>query len=94
MTAEDDPCAVLDQVLDRGDGGADAGVVGDFLVIIKRHVEIDSHEYLLPHKIVSLEISHALLRHFKVRILDQNDHRRGKRGRELELGEPIDRWKL
>lgn len=64
MTAEDHFGAVLDQVLDRRHGGADAVVVGDLLVFIQGHVKIHPHEHSLPFDVVLLEVAHTLLRHF------------------------------
>ncbi|GJM88961.1 hypothetical protein PR202_ga05548 [Eleusine coracana subsp. coracana] len=44
VAGEDDLGAVADEVLDGGDGGADAGVIGDVLVVVERHVEVGAHE--------------------------------------------------
>lgn len=38
--------AVLDQQLEGGDGGADAGVVRDLLVLVQRHVQVGTHQHL------------------------------------------------
>ena len=44
MTAENDLCAAFTQELDRGEGGADSGVVGDDAAI-DRHVEINADKH-------------------------------------------------
>ena len=40
MRRQQDLGAVVDEVLERGDGGADAGVVGDLEVLVERDVEV------------------------------------------------------
>lgn len=62
VAGEDDLGALLEEELDGGDGGADAGVIGDLLGIIKRDVEVGAHEHLLPLQIRLAEGAHAPLR--------------------------------
>lgn len=40
--------AVLDEELERGDGGPDACVIRDVLVLVQRHIKIGPHQYLHP----------------------------------------------
>ena len=50
MGAEEHPGALLDQMLDGGEGFADAGVVGDRLravLLLKWHVVIDADKHAL-----------------------------------------------
>ena len=63
MAGEDDLGALLEEVLDGGDGGADAGVVGDVLVVVERHVEVGPHEHALPLELRGAEVPDALLGH-------------------------------
>ena len=51
VAGEDDLGALLEEELDGGDGRADAGVVGDLLGVVERHVEVGAHEHLLPLQI-------------------------------------------
>lgn len=62
VAGEDDLGALLEEELDGGDGGADAGVVGDLLGIVERDVEVGAHEHLLPLQIRLAEGAHAPLR--------------------------------
>ena len=52
--------AVLDQVLQSGNGSADAGVVGD-LAVLERHVQISSHEHTLAFERLLPEIADGQL---------------------------------
>lgn len=61
MTDEDDPGAVVNEVLDGWDGGTDAGVVGDVLAVVEGHVEVGTHEDAFPLEVRCGEIAHALL---------------------------------
>ena len=61
VTGEDDPCAVVNEVLDGWDGGADAGVVGDVLVVVQGHIEIGTEEHFLPLQIRLRQVANALL---------------------------------
>lgn len=61
VTGEDDLGALLEEELDGGDGGADAGVIGDLLGVVERDVEVGAHEHLLPLQIRLAEGSHAPL---------------------------------
>jgi len=63
VAGEDDLGALADEVLDGGDGGADAGVVGDVLVLVERHVEVGAHEDALPLEVGLREVPDALLGH-------------------------------
>lgn len=63
MAGEDDSGAILDQVLDGGDGGADPGVIGDVLVVVERHIKVGPHEHLLPLQGGAGQVAHALLGH-------------------------------
>lgn len=63
MAGEDDLGAVGEEVLDGGDGGADAGVVGDVLVVVERHVEVGPHEHALALEVGGGEVADALLGH-------------------------------
>jgi hypothetical protein len=40
VAAEDDLGPVAYEVLDGGDGGVDAGVIGNVLAVVERHVEV------------------------------------------------------
>jgi hypothetical protein len=51
VASEDDLGALLEEELDGGDGGADAGVIGDLLGVVERDVEVGAHEHLLPLQI-------------------------------------------
>ena len=51
MRNETDRRAAFEQHADRGQRGADAGVVGDRARIVQRHVEVDAHEHALPARI-------------------------------------------
>ena len=53
----------LDEVLDGGYGGPDAGVVGDVLVLVERHVEVGTHEDALALEVGLREVLDALLGH-------------------------------
>lgn len=63
MAREDDFGAVLDEVFDGGNGGADSGVVSDVLVVVERDVEVRPHEHLLSFQVRRRQVAHALLRH-------------------------------
>ena len=58
---DEDLGAVLDEVLDGGDGGADAGVVGDLEVLVEGHVEVAAHEHGLALEVSLLEVADGLL---------------------------------
>mmetsp|Transcript_11079 Transcript_11079/g.26960 ORF Transcript_11079/g.26960 Transcript_11079/m.26960 type:complete len:493 (+) Transcript_11079:174-1652(+) len=53
--------AHLDEVLEGGDGGADAGVVGDLHVLVEGHVEVAAHEHRLPLELCFRQVSDGLL---------------------------------
>lgn len=61
MGGDENLGAVLDEVLERGDGGADAGVVGDLHVGVEGHVEIATHEHSLALEVSLLEVADGLL---------------------------------
>ena len=44
MGADDDPRALVQEIVDGGQGRPDAGVVGNVSLVIERHVEIDAQE--------------------------------------------------
>lgn len=92
MAREDDFGAVLDEVLDGGNGGADSGVVGDVLVVVERDVEVGPHEHLLSFQVRRSQVAHALLRHRHHPSRDPPDpHRRHPRRhirRQQRVGRP------
>jgi hypothetical protein len=55
--------AVVAQVGDRGQGGADAGVVGDGAVVVLGHVEVDPHQHALAAQFGTAEAGQGTLRH-------------------------------
>jgi hypothetical protein len=61
VAGEDDLGALPEEELDGGDGGTDAGVVGDLLGVVERHVEVGADEHLLPLQIRLPEGAHAPL---------------------------------
>ena len=61
VAGEDDLGALLEEELDGGDGGADAGVIGDLLGVVERDVEVSAHEHLLPLQIRLAECADAPL---------------------------------
>ena len=61
MAGQDDLGALLEEELDGRDGCADAGVVGDLLGVVERHVEVGAQEHLLPPEIRLPEGAHAPL---------------------------------
>ena len=63
MSGEDDFSAIVDQVLDCGNGGTDSRIVSDCLIVIERYIEISSNENLLPFQISRGQVSDALLGH-------------------------------
>ena len=69
MGGDEDLGAVLHEVLEGGDGGADAGVIGDHAVL-EGDVEVAAHEHSLALEIVLLEVADGLL-------LGLNRRRRG-----------------
>lgn len=67
MAGQDDLGALPHQELDGGNRRADAGVVGDLLAVIQRHVQIGAEEHLLPLQIRLRQGAHApLARHFSL----------------------------
>src|SRR5579862_1527960 len=44
MRQQNDASAACEQELDRGQGGPDAGVIGDRPRAIERHVEVDAYQ--------------------------------------------------
>ena len=61
MAGQDDLGTLLHQELDGGHGRADAGVVGDLLAVVQRHVEVGAEENLLPLQIRLRQGAHAPL---------------------------------
>jgi len=55
--------ALLREVLEGGDGSADAGVVGDVEVRVQRDVEVAANEDGLALEILLGEVADGLLRH-------------------------------
>ena len=51
---QDDARAVADELLDRGQRGADARVIGDDAVF-DRHVEVDAHQHLLASRVERID---------------------------------------
>ena len=61
MASQDDLGAFLREELDGRDRGADAGVVGDVLVVVQGHIEIGTEEHFLPLQIRLRQVANALL---------------------------------
>jgi len=57
VTGENNFGAMTHQVLDSGDSSADPGVISDLQVIIKRHVQIHSHEHSLALQIGLFQVT-------------------------------------
>ena len=57
------PGAVVDQVTHGGQGGPDAGVVGDGASIVEGNVEVDPHQHPLAAEFVGAEAGEGSLRH-------------------------------
>ena len=55
--------ALADQVVDGGQGGADAGVVGDRAVVVERYVEVHPHQHALAAQVIGGEAGQGSLRH-------------------------------
>jgi hypothetical protein len=51
------------EVVDRGQGSADAGVVGDGAGVIERYVEVDPHQHALAAQLIGAEAGQGSLRH-------------------------------
>ena len=51
MRGDHDTGAGVEQALERGQGGADAAVVGDVAVLVERHVEVGPDEDPLPGEV-------------------------------------------
>ena len=60
---EDHLGALADQVVDRGQGGADAGVVGDGTGIVQGHIEVNPHEDAFAAQVAGSEAGQRTLRH-------------------------------
>ena len=58
---QDDAAAVVKDLLYGRDGGADAGVVGDLVLVVKRNVEVDPDEGLFICKAVLAELAHIVI---------------------------------
>src|SRR5580658_3876459 len=58
MAHEDRFAAVGEDLFDGGDGGADAGVVGNIVFVIKRDVEVDPDEGFFVGKGMLGELAH------------------------------------
>lgn len=63
VAGEDDFSAVLDEVLDGGDGSSNPGVVSDVLAIVEGYVEVSPNEHLLPLEVSPGQIPDALFGH-------------------------------
>ena len=63
VSGQDHLGALADQVVDRGQGSADAGVVGDDTRIVQGHVEINPHENAFAAQVAGLEAGQGTLRH-------------------------------
>ena len=55
--------ALADQVVDRGQGSTDAGVVGDRTGIVQGHVEVNPHENAFAAQVAGVEAGQGTLRH-------------------------------
>lgn len=75
---EQDLGAVLQQVLQRGDGGADARVIRDLQRLVERHVQVRAHEHALALKVRLRQIADGLLRRLHHQAGAGEAHRRGK----------------
>src|SRR5258708_6696148 len=57
---QDDATAVFQHLFDGGDGGPDAGVVGDLELVVERNVEVDADDGFFIGKAVLAEWAHKL----------------------------------
>jgi len=60
---EDHLGALAGEVVDGGQGGADAGVIGDGAGIVEGHVEVDPNQHALAAQFISGEAGQGALRH-------------------------------
>lgn len=60
VRAENDFCAVLHQILDRGKRTLNAVFVGDPVVLIQRHIEINAHQAAFA---LDVDVRNGLLVH-------------------------------
>ena len=63
VSRQDHLGALADQVVDRGQGGADAGVVGDRTGLVQGHVEINPHENAFAAQVAGVKAGQGTLRH-------------------------------
>ena len=63
MGREDHLGALADQIVDGGQGCADAGVVGDRTGIVQGHVEVNPHENAFAAEVGAGEAGQGTLRH-------------------------------
>ena len=63
MSGEDHLGALADQVVDRGQGGTDAGVVGDGTGVVQGHIEVNPHENAFAAQVAGVEAGQGTLRH-------------------------------
>ena len=84
VAGEDDLGALLEEELDGGDGGADAGVIGDLLGVVERDVEVGAHEHLLPLQIRLAECADAPLGRHITPCTQQHQTRRRGRGSDSD----------
>ena len=66
---DDERSAACKNLLEGGDGRTDAGVIGDFKLVVERNVEIHTHNGLLAIEIVRVDVLlHSVIlrfNHFK-----------------------------
>lgn len=61
MRGEEDLGAVVEQVLEGGDGRADAGVVRDVELLVEGHVEVSADEHALALEVGLGQVADRLL---------------------------------
>ena len=60
MRHDDQGAAAFEHLLEGGDGSPDAGVVGNFELVVQRHVEIDADNGLLAIEIIGINLFHIV----------------------------------
>ena len=63
VSGENDLSAMIDEILNGGEGSSDPCVVSDMELFIERDIEIHPHKYLLPSQIFFSQVSNASFRH-------------------------------
>jgi hypothetical protein len=64
MREDDRTATALQQQPDSRQRGTDASIVGDFAVIVERHVEVDAKEHPLASHLRVAQIAYGFLFHF------------------------------